>query len=73
MVRNTDAPFSTALVMNPARRPPGVNRHRVEREQGFSAFGEGVLCLGGAGDPTRPEHSGNSSATTVSVPIRLEL
>jgi hypothetical protein len=50
-----------------------VNRHRVEQEQGISIVGEGVLCFGGAGDRTRPEHSGNSSAASVCVPIRLEL
>ena len=52
----------------------GDNRLRVKKdsENGFSVFGEGVLCFGGAGDPTRPEHSGNLGAATVCVPIRLE-
>jgi hypothetical protein len=51
------------------------NRLRVKKdpEEGFSIFGEGVLCSGGAGDPTRPEHSGKYDATTVRVTIRLKL
>ena len=53
----------------------GENRLRVKMdpEDGFSVFGEGVLCLGGAGDPTRPEHSGKSGAAWIRIPIRLEL
>ena len=53
----------------------GDNRLRVKKdpEEGFSVFGEGVLCLSGTGDRTRPEHSDNSSAALIRIPIRLEL
>jgi hypothetical protein len=51
------------------------DRLRVKKgpENGFSIFGEGLLCFSGAGDPTRPEHSGKHDADSIRVPIRLEL
>jgi hypothetical protein len=53
----------------------GENRLRVkmDSENGFSVFGEGVPCFVGAGDPARPEHSGKSGADWIRIPIRLEL
>jgi hypothetical protein len=53
----------------------GENRLRVKKdpEMGFSVFGEGVLCFGGTGNPARPEHSANSGANSICIPIRLEL
>jgi hypothetical protein len=38
-----------------SEREPAAPRLRVktDKEEGFSVFGEGVLCLGGAGDRTR--------------------
>jgi hypothetical protein len=48
-------------------------RVRKDEERGFSVFGDVLLCFAGAGDPTQPEHSGKRDATSVCVPIRLEL
>jgi hypothetical protein len=50
-------------------------RFRVKKdpEEELSVFVDGVLCLGGSGDPARPEHSGNQGAARIRIPIQLEL
>jgi hypothetical protein len=60
-----------------------VDAHSFRLEAFFElAAGDGDALLpvgkqasrsGGAGDPTRPEHSGKSRATSLRIPIRLEL
>jgi hypothetical protein len=53
----------------------GDNRLRIkpDLEQGFSVSWDALLCFGGTGDRTRPEHSAMRGATTVCIPVRLEL
>jgi hypothetical protein len=55
-----------ALTRLGAGRDPRSNRRRREQS-------ERGLCFCGTGDSARPEHSGKYGATSIRIPIRLEL
>ena len=51
----------------------GETRLRVRKdpEQGFSVFGDAVLCFGGAGDRTQPKHSSALLLPKIHIPLEL--